>query len=67
MMDDMYSLLEHLRSEELKAHNEAVNCKTFEMEQVHKAREKFARELINMIENSPSQRPHIQVGGEYIP
>ena len=67
MMTDMYSLLEHLRSEELIAHNNAATCKTFEMEQVHKAREKFARELINKIENSPNQRPHIQVIGEPIP
>jgi len=60
MITDIYGLLQHLRDEELKAHLAAANSKTEAMHLVFIAREKFARDLIDRIENSPNQRPHIK-------
>lgn len=75
MISDIYSLLQHLRDEELKAHNhiDLQTCEDlcpmydrcivmlgYDMVCYQYGRMEFARELIDRIENSPNQRPHIK-------
>jgi len=60
MINDMYSLLEWVKEEELIAHNAADSCVTWQMEQVHLARKKAFTDMKGMIEKNPNQRPHVR-------
>jgi hypothetical protein len=53
MIDDMFSLLAWCKDEELKAHNNSYDSKTFAMKQCWDYRRFAFRDMINHIENSP--------------
>ena len=55
MISDIYSLLQHLRDEELKAHNKLHIEDSDDVYNYYAGREDLARELIDRIENSPTE------------
>jgi len=55
MIRDMFSLLAWCKDEELKAHNKAAKCATWQMEREWTVRETAFKEMVSKIENSPTE------------